>query len=176
MATKKKPVKDKVKQKAKAVKEKLKGRKTFHGAALFALLALFAAGCMDTAPASRATSAAYGDIVVKLADKARYNSVTITLGDGALASADSAGSTETQTATPTLDIRTRIDARYNDAISGATSASRSVLGAIGDGLTGVLDLMQSKKSGTVKVTKADGSAGCVTCSDGQCAWGECGDQ
>lgn len=139
-------------------------------------------GCMDTAPASRATTATYGDIGAKVVidEKAHGNSVKIefTLGDAALASADSAGSTETQTATPTLDIRTRIDARYNDAIAGATSASRSVLGSIGDGITAVLDLMQSKKSGLVTVTKTDGTAATIRCENGQCsecAPGQCGE-
>ena len=120
--------------------------------------------------ASRATSAQFRFAVSRCRD------VRITTGDGALASADSAGSTETQTATPTLDVRARLDARYNDAIAGATSASRSLLGSIGDGLTAVLDLMASKKSGAVPVTLTDGSAATVRCENGQCslcAEGDC---
>lgn len=144
---------------------------------IIAALCAVLCGCMDTAPASRATTATYGDIGAKVVidEKAHGNSVKIefTLGDAALASADSAGSTETQTATPTLDIRTRIDARYNDAIAGATSASRSVLGSIGDGITAVLDLMQSKQSGKVRVTKTDGTAATICCEGGQCS--ECGE-
>jgi hypothetical protein len=144
---------------------------------IIAALCAVLCGCMDTAPASRATTATYGDIGAKVVidEKAHGNSVKIefTLGDAALASADSAGSTETQTATPTLDIRTRIDARYNDAIAGATSASRSVLGSIGDGITAVLDLMQSKQSGKVRVTKTDGTTATICCEGGQCS--ECGE-
>lgn len=138
--------------------------------------ALFFSGCsFDTTPASRATTAQFGDIGVRVDVGAATNATvtaSITLGDAALASADSAGSTETMTATPTLDIRTRIDARYNDAIAGASSASRSVLGSIGDGITGVLDLMASKKAGKVAVTKTDGTAAVVECADGQCSFCE----
>ena len=145
--------------------------------AAFCALVACAAGCMDTAPASRATSAKFGNIGIRSEISGATTNATITstitLGDAALASADSAGSTETQTATPTLDIRTRIDARYNDAIAGASAASRSVLGSIGDGLTAVLDLMQSKKSGTVRVTKTDGSTATIKCENGQCS--ECAD-
>lgn len=143
---------------------------------LCAALCAVLCGCMDTAPASRATTATYGDIGAKVVidEKAHGNSVKIefAFGDAALASADSAGSTETQTATPTVDVRTRIDARYNDAIAGASSASRSVLGSIGDGITGVLDLMASKKSGKVAVTKTDGTAATVQCEGGQCSFCE----
>lgn len=178
----KKPVKDKVKAKAKATKEKvkgkLKGRKCAVAAALFLCAAL--CGCMDTNPASRANSNRFGDVEpgvkVVIGENACSNTVSVTvpvtIGDGVLASADSAGSTETQTATPTLDVRTKVDARYNDAVAGATSASKGVLDSIGDGVTAVLDMMQNKQSGTVKVTKTDGTAATVECKDGQCAFVE----
>lgn len=178
----KKPVKDKVKAKAKATKEKvkgkLKGKKCAVAAALFLCAAL--CGCMDTNPASRANSNRFGDVEpgvkVVIGENACSNTVSVTvpvtIGDGVLASADSAGSTETQTATPTLDVRTKVDARYNDAVAGATSASKVVLDSIGDGVTAVLDMMQNKQSGTVKVTKTDGSAATVECKDGQCAFVE----
>ena len=169
MATKKKPVKDKVKAKAKAVKTKVKGKvKTV--LALVALSVL--AGCMDTAPASRATTATY-TFAFEFDDSARGNTINLTLGDGALASADSSGSTETQTATPTLDIRTKIDARYNDAIAGATSASKGVLESLlSTSANKVLEMMQSKETGTVKVQKTDGSEATVKCENGQCSFCE----
>lgn len=144
--------------------------------ALIALALLPLCGCPSANPASRTTSAAVEDprICVDIGGGATNVAVTayIQIHDLALASADSAGSTETQTATPTVDVRTRIDARYNDAIAGASSASRSVLGSIGDGITGVLDLMASKKSGKVSVTKTDGTAATVQCEDGQCSFCE----
>lgn len=168
-----KPIKEKVKAKAKILKEKLKGSAK-KCAALVAILCV--AGCMDTNPASRANDNKVGDIepTVKVIfeEGACSNTVTVTmpvtLGDGVLASADSAGSTETQTATPTLDIRTKIDARYNDALAAATPASKAVLGSLGEGLGAVLDLMESKKYGKVNATTNDGKNVVVECANGQC--------
>ena len=170
-----KTIKEKIKAKAKATKEKVKGKlkgaKKAKAVAVVAVAALALSGCLDTAPASRATTANYRiDVTVKVDDGAKGNTFNLpfTIGDGALASADSAGSTETQTTTPTMDIRPDIDVRYNDAFAGATAASRTVLGSIGDGLTAVLNLMQSKETGTVAVTKTDGTAATVKCENGQC--------
>lgn len=197
MKDKAKSVKDKIKDKLAKTKAKVKGKLKGTAAAVACLLLL--AGCMDTNPASRYTASTIGDITVKnnvddlrsrpghvatnavgaAAAKAPLVSIatTIQLSDVTMASADSEGSTETQTATPTLDVRTRVDARYNDAIAGATSASKTVLGQIADGATSVLDMMLNKKSGTVKVTKTDGAEATVECKDGQCSFvdGACTD-
>ena len=103
----KKTVKDKVKAKAKAAKEKIKGKlKGRRAAVAAALLALaFVAGCLTPEQASRSTNATYDrtepTIKVVIDERAHGNTVTITqritIGDGAIASADSSGSTETQT-------------------------------------------------------------------------------
>lgn len=182
-----KEAKDAVKARVKAKKAKIKAKvktraksrkaKAAVAVALAALCTVLA-GCMDTNPASRSNDNRVGDIEpyakVVIGENACSNTVNVTiettLGDGLVASADSTGSTETQTATPTLDVRTRVDARYNDALAGATAASKDVLGQIGDGATAVLDLMQSKESGTVKVTKTDGTEATVECKDGQCSF------
>lgn len=183
MKTKIEAMKDKIAAKKAKAKDKLAAKvkgKCKKCAALAAALALVCAlgGCATADPASRANSNRFGDVEpavkVVLGEYACSNTVSVTvpvtIGDGVLASADSAGSTETQTATPTLDIRTKVDARYNDAISGATAASKSVLGSIDDGITAVLDMMQNKKSGTVQVTKTDGTTATVKCEDGQCSF------
>ena len=138
--TKKKPVKDAVKAKAKAIKQKVKG-KVKGCAALIALFGLAAvSGCMETQPASRATTATYGDMEAEvdtsIGEKARNNSVSVnirvTIGDGALASADSSGSTETQTATPTMDIKPDLDVHYNDAaVAGARAAADVTTAVVG---------------------------------------------
>ena len=171
-----KPTKDKVKDKVKAVKDKvkdkLKGRKRAASAAILLCAAL--CGCMETQPASRATTANYRiDVVVKVDDGARGNTFNLpfTIGDGALASADSAGSTETQTATPTMDIKPDIDVRYNDAIAAASTVSRGVLETLTPaGTDAVLKLMDSKETGTVDVVKTDGTTATVKCEDGQCSF------
>ena len=128
-------------------------------------------GCSTATPASRATTAQYR-IEFSLGDSARSNTVRFTFGDGALASADSSGSNETQTATPTVDVKPDIDVHYNDAIAGATNASKGVLDLIATGKAAVLELMSSKKSGTVEVTKTDGTTATVKCENGQCSFCE----
>ena len=81
--------------------------------------------------------------------------------------------TQTTTQTPTTDVKPDIDVRYNDAIAGATSASKGVLDLLTDtGKAAVLELMSSKKSGTVKVEKTDGSSATVKCENGQCEFCE----
>lgn len=201
MAQKKKPAKDRVKAKAKEVKAKVKG-KVKALLALVGLAVL--TGCMTPEQASRSTAATVGDVSIEnsiaeikgsprgsadkacaCADKcacAGTASATplisivskITFGDMALASADSAGSTESQAQTPTFDISPKTDLRYNDAIAGATTASKGVLSAIGYGADAVLEMMASKKSGTVKVQKTDGTDATVKCENGQCSFCEDG--
>ena len=177
MKNKDKSVKEKIavmKKKVKGKIAKLKGKGASVAVVALALLAV--CGCLDTAPASRATTASVSKPSVDVTVGSGASNVVVTayihVQDIGQASADSEGSTETQTITPTMDIRPDIDVRYNDAIAGATAASKSVLGSIGDGLTAVLDLMQSKKSGTVAVTKTDGTAATVKCEDGQCSFCE----
>ena len=166
---KKKPAKDRIKAKAKATKEKVKAKVKASVAIMAAILSLVLyEGCSTATPASRATTAEYR-IEFSLGDAARSNTVTFTFGDGALASADSAGSTETQTATPTTDIKPDLDLRYNDAIAGATTASKGVLETLTQsGMEKVLSLMSSGGSGQVTVEKKDGGQAVVTCENGQC--------
>ena len=170
-------IKDEVKAKAAAVKAKAKAKCKGNACKACAALALLAlvAGCMDTNPASRATSNAIGDleptVKICIGENACSNAISVvirnTFGDGAIASADSAGSTETQTATPSMSIPVRIDARYNDAIAAATPAA--VLGSLGEGLGAVLDMMVSKKTGTVAAKTKDGKDVTVKCENGQCS-------
>lgn len=178
MKNAKETIKTKVKAKAKAVKEKLKGAKkcAVLGVITTGLGSVMVCGCMDTNPASRATSNAIGDVeptVKVVLENSSSNTVNVTVkttfGDGAIASADSSGSTETQTATPTLDIRTKIDARYNDALAAASTTSKGVIETLTTaGANKVLELMASKQTGTVEVEKKDGTTATVKCENGQC--------
>lgn len=175
-----KTVKGKEKVKAKIAKAKKKIARKCKGCykliPFAAALAAFC-GCSMATPASRATSANYGDfggdvkVVVENSTGTTVNvSLPIKVGDGALASADSSGSTETQTATPTLDIKPDIDVHYNDAIKNATDASKGVLETLAKGSAdAVVRMMASGDSGTVKVQKSDGSAAVVKCENGQCS-------
>lgn len=139
---------------------------------------LFAvAGCMTPEQASRSTNATYGDMEAKVAtdigEKANNNAVTVdikvTIGDGAIASADSSGSTESQTQTPTFDISPKTDVRYNDALAAASTTSKGILETLTTaGANKVLALMQSGGTGEVTVQKADGTEAVVKCENGQC--------
>lgn len=174
----KKPIKEKVKAKAKAVKEKLKGGKAKKAVSLAFLCAFCAlAGCMTPEQASRSTEAQVGDVEssVKVCVDEKANptinvNVRFNFGDGAIASADSSGSTESQTQTPTFDISPKTDLHYNDALKNATDASRGVLEKLTDsGAQAVLKMMAGKESGTVKVEQKDGTTATVKCKDGQCS-------
>ena len=127
---------------------------------------------METQPASRATTATYGDIIVKIGDDAHDNSVTITLGDGALASADSAGSTETQTATPTMDIKPDIDVNYGTlgvgGKAGGSAAMEFLQSLAPESYQLLKSYIESRKSGELTLNKKDGTTVCVECSDGAC--------
>lgn len=142
------------------------------GAACVVFSIVATCGCSTAQPASRATTAQY-EMRLSFDDSARNNTVNITLGDGALASADSSGSTETQTATPTIDVRPDIDVHYNDAIKNATEASKGVLETlVAASANQVAEMMASKKTGTVEVQKKDGTSATVQCENGQCSFVE----
>ena len=167
---KNKPVKDKIKEKAAAVKAKLKGTKP--AAAKCCILAAFSlalVGCLDTAPASRATTASYRiDVTLKIDDGSKCGTVNMpfTLGDGALASADSAGSTETQTATPTMDVKPDVDVSVPVNKSGG--GAQSVGSVLGDAAAAAVKGLVGGKDAKTDAACADGS-----CTDGACTDGSC---
>ena len=174
MKNAKKGIKEKVKAKASATKDKVKGK--LKGArkcracspaavALAAVYALALAGCLDTAPASRATTANYRiDVTVKVDDGARGNTFNLpfTIGDGALASADSAGSTETQTTTPTQDIKPQTDIAVPVNKAGA---AQSVGSTLGDAAASFIKGVSS--SGDAKAADCANGA-CDPCANGAC--------
>ena len=81
--------------------------------------------------------------------------------------------TQTTTQTPTTDIKPDIDVHYNDAIKGATDASKGVLESLIDtSAKSVLKMMADKSTGTVEVQKTDGTTATVECKDGQCSFCE----
>ena len=163
----KKPAKDKIKEKAKAMKSKLKS-KVKKVATCLAML-LLVAGCSTSEPASRATCASYGDIVIKVGEGARDNDIKITLGDGAIASADSTGSTETMTANPTNDVKPDIDVSVPVNKAGAGQSVGSVLG---DAVEGLIKGASARDNSTATVAPCeDGSCnegGGGACADGSC--------
>ncbi len=183
MATKKKPAKDRIKAKAGAVKSRVKGKVKASVAVMAAILSLVLyEGCSTATPASRATTASY-EINVKVCMDEGVKSATVnvpfTFGDGALASADSSGSTETQTATPTLDIKPDVDLNYAQGGGISTGGGRAASGVAGiieslaaEGLATLKDWVTNKKSGTVTLAKKDGSTVTAECKDGSCTFSD----
>jgi hypothetical protein len=162
-----KPLKERVKGKVKAMKEKIKSK--VKGAAKAAVaLSLFAVvGCATSDPASRMTTARYGDIDVRIAENVHDVTVNVTIGDGALASADSEGSTESITASPTNDVKpqTEVDVPLNKA-SGAGTVG-SVLGdAAASAVRGMLEGRAGSSTSSNASDCSDGS--CSPCADGSC--------
>ena len=153
-------IKSKVKAKVKDIKAEVKGKvkckcKGGKCCAALALLLALCAGCMDTNPASRQTTADYGDIVVKFSEGCSSNYVSIVIGDGAIASADSSGSTETQTATPTMDVKPDVDVSVPVTKGAAANAAADLIGATASALKG---------TGT-----ASGDCSGGNCTDGSCS-------
>ena len=139
---------------------------------------------MTPEQASRSTKADVGDVESKVEvsvdKKAARNAITInirnTFGDGAIASADSSGSTENQSQTPTFDISPKTDLRYNDALSAASTTTKGILETLTEkGMNKVLAMMQSGGSGTVTVENTGGGQTTVTCENGQCTTATCTD-
>jgi hypothetical protein len=156
-----------------------------YAAAIFGLVVF--EGCQTPNQASRGTSNENGDFEPKVDVSVRGSSNVVSVvirnsyGDGAIASADSSGSTESQTQTPTFDIRPQTDLRYNDALSAASGTSKNILESLGSVLTDtgkakLLSMIESKATGTVTLDKKDGTKAVVTCENGQCTTcTDCGD-
>lgn len=178
--TMKKSTKETVKERAKAIKTRVKAKvkgaraKTVT-AAVIAAFAL--CGCATSDPASRQTKAEYGDIKVCIEENVRDVTVNITLGDGAIASADSAGSTETITATPTNEVKpdANLEIPVNKSGGGAQSVG-SVLGdTVASAVKGIFKKDDKSATATDANTTAQKSADCEdgSCTDGSCADGSC---
>ena len=156
-----KKLRDKVAAKKQKNRKAKKTRKVATVSALCAALGFAAlCGCATSDPASRATSAAYGDIVVKV-DASSNITVRVTLGDGAIASADSSGSTETMTATPTntTDIKPDVDV---NTTGGRTAGVLET--AISAGASALVGAMTSDKTNESETT----SSASAECADGSC--------
>lgn len=173
-----KNIKEKVKAKVAKAKEKVKA-KVGKGAKCCSVLgaivlALAEVGCMGTNPASRATSSAdeIGDIDAKIENCSNCTvNINFTKGDSALASADSSGSTETQTASPTQS--TDVSPKTDVNTTGGRSAGvlESIVGAFGTWLA----TPSGKAAAESAAACPDGKCATGTCADGSCTDGSCSD-
>ena len=180
--------KDKAARKTAAAKRKIARKCKGKCAALVAAFGLaMLCGCATSDSAqpakSQTQSNKFDDCVFIMAAKATVsNGVVRAEGDGAtplemftqtqsLENSGTDTTSQTATQTPTTDVKPDLDVHYNDAIKGATDASKGVLESLIDtSAKSVLQMMSEKKSGTVQVTKTDGSTATVKCEDGQCSF------
>ena len=164
---------EKVTKKIDEKKAKIKGK--FALVAFALSLGVISTGCATSDPSSRSTSGTYGNtepsIKVVFEKGSNSNTVTIimplTIGDAAVASADSFGSTESMTATPTntTDIKPQTD--VNTTGGRSAGVLESLIGAFGTWLT-----TPSGKE-AVSVT-APANSTCGDCKDGSpCTDGSC---
>ena len=171
---------EKVTKKIAEKKAKIKGKFALIAFALS--LGVIATGCATADPSSRSTSGTYGDTepsVKVVFEKGSHNNTAtitmpVTMGDAAVASADSSGSTESMTATPTntTDIKPKTD--VNTTGGRSAGVLESLIGAFGTWLT-----TPSGKEAVSATAPADCTGGdckdgnCSPCTDGSCSDGSC---
>ena len=176
MASKKKPLKERVKAKASDTKKKVKGKLKAPAAIMAAMLVtVLASGCSTAQPASRATTATY-TFKFDFGERAKSVNITNTLGDGALASADSEGSTETQTATPTVDVKPDVNVNYAQGggiTNRGTGGSGGILESLtAESLSALKSYVKGKKTGKVTLKTKDGTTVTADCKDGDCTFSD----
>ena len=171
---------EKVTKKIAEKKAKIKGKFALIAFALS--LGVIATGCATSDPSSRSTSGTYGDTepsVKVVFEKGSHNNTAtitmpITIGDAAVASADSSGSTESMTATPTntTDIKPKTD--VNTTGGRTAGVLETLIGAFGTWLT-----TPSGKNAVSATAPANSTGGdckdgnCSLCTDGSCTDGSC---
>ena len=171
---------EKVTKKIAEKKAKIKGK--FALVAFALSLGVIATGCATADPSSRSTAGTYGDTepsVKVVFEKGSHNNtatitVPITMGDAAVASADSSGSTESMTATPTntTDIKPKTD--VNTTGGRTAGVLETLIGAFGTWLT-----TPSGKDAVSATAPANSTGGdckdgnCSPCTDGSCSDGSC---
>ena len=185
-----KTVKGKAKAEAKIAKAKRKIARKCKGkcaalVAAFGLAMLCGCATSDSAQPAKANTMnnTFDDCIIVVATHASVSNRIVTAEGTAdipavelftqtqsLENSGTDTTTQTTTQTPTTDVKPDIDVHYNDALKNATDASKGVLESLATASANkVLSMMASKESGTVEVTKTDGSKAMVECKDGQCS-------
>ena len=133
-------------------------------------------GCATSDPSSRSTSGKYGDFTVRVEIDQREAvsnvvnvTVPVTLGDAAVASADSAGSTETTTATPTNTTDVKPDTDINTTGGRTAGVLESIVGAFGTWLA----TPSGKEAAAAAAPAATTSAACPGGNCGDSSGGAC---
>lgn len=170
-----KSIKKRVETKVAKAKSKVarKCGKAAKAVIAIACLSVLLTGCMGTTTPSRSQTLTIKDCTINVYGcGTETNEVArVELATQAMSIENSGTETQTSSPTQTTDVKPDIDVRYNDAIAGATTASKGVLDLLTEGgKEAVLELMASKKSGTMNVDKTDGTTATVKCENGQCSF------
>ena len=184
--------KDKAARKTAAAKRKIarkcKGGKIAAIVAAFALAAILT-GCTTADSAQPAKSQTqtntFKDCIVIVATQASVSN-RVVRADGSkdipavelftqTQSLESTGSTDTfgqtNTQTPTTDIKPDVDVHYNDAVGKGSDAAAAFLSSLtSESFAALCDYVTNKKSGSVTVTKKDGTTETLECKDGSCTY------
>ena len=123
------------------------------------MAALAFAGCQSADPANRSNRTRYGDISV-----VNSSGVTLTVGDGLVASADGGGDTQNNTPVQTTDTRPEVAVGFGGGSAG-TGGATPASGIVGEAIGKLLGLLGGTSS--AKLTAAEASA-LKTCVDGNC--------
>lgn len=139
-------------------------------------LAVLFAGCMGTQTPSRSQSLTIKDCTIQVFGcGTETNDVPrIELATQAMSIENSGTETQTASPTQTTDVKPDLDLHYNDAVGKGSQVATSFLDTLTAESAALLkSYIEGKKSGTVTVTKQDGTTQTVECKDGECA--ECQD-
>jgi hypothetical protein len=170
----KEPTKDKMKRKKVVMKAKkqiivakVKGLAPAATAVLMLLAALLFAGCQDLNPASRSNHAQYRDVAPSIVVNGSSNVVTVTnsVGDGVIASADGGGDAMTNTPSQTTDVKPEVAVGVGGGSAGTGAGSQEA------GLTTQIMSALKGLGGLINPTNEKTVAAAVeaACVGGNCA-------
>ena len=168
------------------IERKTKGGK-FPAVVAFALAAILT-GCTTADSAQPAKSQTQENrfdrcIIIMAAKASVTNNIVHAEGDTAPAlemftqtqNLESTGSTDSlnmaNTQTPTLDVKPDVDVHWNDALGTGGNAAATFLSSLtAESFATLRDYLCGKKSGSVTVTKKDGTTETLNCTNGKCSY------
>jgi len=116
-------------------------------------------GCQTADPKSRSNLTSYGDISV-----VNSSGVTLTVGDGLIASADGGGDTQSNTPTQTTDTKPEVAVGLGGGSAG-TGGSPASSGIVGEALSKLMGILGGNGG---KLTQQEAAA-IKDCADGNCS-------
>ena len=184
-----KKVRSKINKAKGRIHRKMKGSKPAAKVVtiLAAALSLFFAGCATSEAVQPAKSQTqtneFKDCVIVVASKCSVSNRIVTAEGteetpaielfGLAQSHEATGTTESYapqaTQTPTNDVKPDVDLHYNDAVGTGGNVAKGFLESLTpEAVTLLKQAVSSKKTGTIELTKKDGSTVTAECDNGTC--------